>query len=216
MELTIPEKRFHLASTALIVIDMQNDFCSAGYYMDQAGYDINRLRMPISPIQNILDAARRRGLAIMFTRQHRLPSPAAAPTTDPTTGQFPQVALKGEPGWELIPELTPQAGEAVLDKTACSAFVGTDMQERLRDRDITTLVFCGNTIDVCVHSTLRSANDLGYDCITVDDCCGAVSEELHRWSLESIKVENGVFGDVIDSRQFVSMLETAPDDRPAR
>lgn len=203
--MTNPGKQLELASTAILVIDMQNDFCSPGYYMDKAGYDTDRLRLPIAPIQRVLAAARQRGLAVVFTRQHRLPSPEGTATT----GQFPQVALKGDPGWELIPELTPQPGEAVLDKVACSAFVATDLQERLRDRDVTTLVFCGNTIDVCVHSTLRSANDLGYHCITLADCCGAVNDELHRWSLESIKVEDGVFGDVLDSGQFVSMLQAS-------
>jgi biuret amidohydrolase len=181
---------------------MQNDFCSAGFYMDQAGYDIATLRRPIIPLQHVLSAARARGLTVIFTRQHRLLKDAE----EDAAISYPRIALKGDPGWEIIPELTPQEDEVVLDKTTCSAFVLTNMDELLKSRDIRTLVFCGNTIDVCVHSTLRSANDLGYSCITLSDCCGAVNDDLHRWSLESIKVENGVFGEVTNSRQFIQMI----------
>jgi len=171
--------------------------------MDQAGYDIARLRRPIAPLQQVLSAARQSGLTIIFTRQYRLPEAGE----EGEASSYPPIALKGEPGWEIIPELSPQKDETVLDKTACSAFVSTNIDELLKSKNIHTLVFCGNTIDVCVHSTLRSANDLGYSCITLSDCCGAVSDELHHWSLESIKVEDGVFGDVMESRHFIATLK---------
>jgi biuret amidohydrolase len=182
---------------------MQNDFCTAGYYMDKAGYDTTRLRRPILPLQQVLSAARQSGLTVIFTRQYREQKEPGKEVLDP----YPQIALMGAPGWEIIPELSPQENEAVLDKTTCSAFTSTGMHELLKDKGIGALVFCGNTIDVCVHSTLRSANDLGYDCITLGDCCGAVNDELHHWSLASIEVENGVFGDVMDSWAFIRMLQ---------
>jgi biuret amidohydrolase len=194
--------QFESSSTALMVIDMQNDFCSAGYYMDQAGYDIARLRKPITPLQEVLPAARAEGITVIFTRQHRRPED----TGEEAATSFPRIALRGEPGWEIIPELTPRDDEVVLDKIACSAFVSTNLDDLLKSKNMRTLVFCGNTIDVCVHSTLRSANDLRYSCITLSDCCGAVNDELHRWSLESIKVEGGVFGEVMTSRQFIQMI----------
>jgi biuret amidohydrolase len=197
------DRQFEPSSTALVVVDMQGDYCSAGYYMDQAGYDIARLRKPIVPLQQVLSAARQSGLTIMFTRQYRLPEG----NEEVAVNSYPPIALKGVPGWEIIPELSSQEDETVLDKTTCSAFASTDIDKLLKGRDIHTLVLCGNTIDVCVHSTLRSANDLGYSCITLSDCCGAVNDELHHWSLESIKVEDGVFGDVMESRQFIAMLE---------
>jgi nicotinamidase-related amidase len=184
---------------------MQNDYCSTGYYMDAAGYDIAKLRKPIAPLQKALSAARRSGLTILFTRQYRLPKD----TEKEKANAYPLIALKGEPGWQIIPELAPQERETVLDKTTCSAFVSTDIHELLTSQDIRTLVFSGNTIDVCVHSTLRSANDLGYHCITLSDCCSAVNDELHHWSLESIKVEHGVFGDVMDSQEFIRLLQGA-------
>jgi biuret amidohydrolase len=192
-------RQFQTASTALLVIDMQNDYCSAGYYMGNAGYDIDRLRWPIAPIQRVLAAARQAGLTIIYTRQYHVPGAQ-------DDGSFPRTALQGEAGWEIIPELTPQAGETILDKTTCSAFVSTDIHELLKNKAIGTLIFCGNTLDVCVHSTLRSASDLGYDCITLADCCGAVNDGLYEWSLESIKVENGVFGAVMDSPQLIDRI----------
>jgi nicotinamidase-related amidase len=198
------------STTALLVIDMQNDYCSAGYYMGKAGYDIERLRRPIAPIQRLLAAARRAGLTIIYTRQYHVPdAQEEGAQEDRDGGSFPRTALKGETGWEIIPELAPQADETVLDKTTCSAFVSTDIHELLKSKAIGTLILCGNTLDVCVHSTLRSASDLGYDCITLADCCGAVNDGLYEWSLESIKVENGVFGAVMDSPQLIDKLRAS-------
>jgi biuret amidohydrolase len=196
------------SSTALVIVDMQHDFCSNGYYMDKAGYDIARLSRPISPIQEVLAAARRTGMNIVFTRQHRLPGDREEKRDD----SYPRISLKGEPGWEIIPELSPLEDEIVIDKIACSAFVSTGIHELLKGNEVQTLVLCGNTIDVCVHSTLRSANDLGYKCITLSDCCGAVNDDLHRWSLESIKVEGGVFGKVMSSQEFIRLIRTSHDN----
>src|SRR5215467_5623437 len=211
MESPYRSRQFQPANTALLVIDMQNDYCSTGYYMSKAGYDVDRLRRPIAPIQRVLAAARQAGLTIIYTRQYHVPG-AQDEQQEQDGGSFPRTALKGETGWEIIPELAPQAGETILDKTTCSAFVSTHIHKLLKDRAIGTLIFCGNTLDVCVHSTLRSANDLGYDCITLPDCCGAVSDGLYEWSLESIKVENGVFGAVMDSPQLIDSLRASQPD----
>lgn len=169
--------------------------------MDKAGYDIDRLRRPISPITQVLNVARSRKMTIIFTRQYRVED---SNVVEADQNAFPKTALKGESGWEIISELTPQDNEIVLDKTTCSAFVTTNIDEILRSKNINTMVFCGNTIDVCVHSTLRSANDLGYKCITLADCCGAVNDELHTWSVKSIQVEDGVFGSVANTQDFTN------------
>jgi len=178
--------------------------------MGKAGYDIDRLRRPIAPIRRVLTAARQAGLTIIYTRQYHVPGAQEEDgQQEQDGGSFPRTALKGEAGWEIIPELAPQADETILDKTTCSAFVSTDIHDLLKGEVIGTLIFCGNTLDVCVHSTLRSANDLGYDCITLADCCGAVNDGLYEWSLESIKVENGVFGAVMDSPQLIDSLRAS-------
>ena len=209
MESPDQSRKFQPASTALLVIDMQNDYCSTGYYMSKAGYDIDRLRRPIAPIQRVLAPARQAGLTIIYTRQYHVPGAEGEDgQQEQDGGSFPRTALKGETGWEIIPELAPQADETILDKTTCSAFVSTDIHELLKGKAIGTLIFCGNTLDVCVHSTLRSANDLGYDCITLADCCGAVNDGLYEWSLESIRIEDGVFGAVMDSAQLIDRLRT--------
>ncbi|MBL8121191.1 cysteine hydrolase [Candidatus Saccharibacteria bacterium] len=187
-------------STALVVIDMQNDYCNRGFYMDKAGFDTERLRRPIKPIAEVLSIARINGMLIIFTRQYRTSDELETAAAE---GGFPLTALKGEAGWEIVPELAPQPNETILDKTTCSAFVTTNIDELLRSKGINTVIFCGNTLDVCVHSTLRSANDLGYKCITLGDCCGAVNDELHKWSLESIQIEGGVFGSVYNAQDFI-------------
>lgn len=190
--------------TALIVIDMQGDYCELGYYMDKAGYDLERLRRPIPQIAKVLSAVRTTDIPVIYTRQYRLPNNN---DTSEAASTFPSTSLKGEPGWEIISELKPAPDDIVLDKTTCSVFASTGIDELLKKRGIDTLVFCGNTIDVCVHSSLRSANDLDYSCITLADCCGAVNDNLYEWSLESIAIEDGVFGTVAYSQDVVDALK---------
>jgi nicotinamidase-related amidase len=193
-----------LGEVALIVIDMQGDYCEPGYYMDKAGYDVERLRRPIPIIQKVLSAARQHSLPIIYTRQYRV---AQDNKLDSDANTFPLTSLKGEPGWEIVSELKPQSKEIVLDKTTCSVFASTDINTVLQEKGIKTLLFCGNTIDVCVHSSLRSASDLGYRCITIADGCGAVGDNLYNWSLESIQVEDGVFGSVVNSAELITALK---------
>ncbi len=195
---------FTSGKAALLVIDMQGDYCEYGYYMDKAGYDIDRLRQPIPHITRVVAASRQTGVPVIYTRQYRTKNKNELAKVE---GSFPNTSLLGEPGWEIIPELKPQPKDIILDKTTCSVFASTDIDKLLKDKGITYLIFCGNTIDVCVHSSLRSANDLGYKCITLADCCGAVNDNLYKWSLESIQVEDGVFGSVITASELIATLQ---------
>jgi len=183
----------------VIVVDMQHDYCSPSFYIARAGYDTARLSRPIEPIQRVLAAARRAGMGVFFTRHGHAPR-AAAP-------DFPDTAARGEPGWEIVPALAPQAGDVIVEKATINAFVSGQLDERLRQLGIRHLAFCGNTIDVCVHSTLRAAVDLDYECLLLADCCGAVNAGLHRWAVESVQIENGVFGTVANAEAFVAAVE---------
>jgi len=195
------EEKIPATACALIVVDMQDDYCSPGYYIDRAGYDTRRLREPVAPIQRILPVARHSGLQVFYTRHARIPDDDRL---DPTDMPFARTATRGEPGWQIIPALLPNATDTIIEKSTCSAFVSGELDRTLRDRGIRHLAFCGNTIDVCVHSTLRAAVDLDYECLLLADCCGAVNDSLHAWAIESVKVENGVFGTVANAEAFVN------------
>jgi nicotinamidase-related amidase len=207
-------------STALIVIDMQRDFCSPGGYADQAGLDISLLRAPIPAIRRVLDAARARGLLVLHTREgHRadladLPEPkrlravnSGAPIGHP--GPLGKLLVRGEYGHDLIDELQPLPGEPVIDKPGYSAFASTDLDLLLRNRGIRELIICGVTTEVCVHSTLRSAVDRGYACTLVSDACGSAYPQLHAAALAMVDVEGGLFGRVLDSHSLLSQWEGA-------
>ncbi len=190
------------AACAVLVVDMQHDYCSPGYYIAQAGYDTKRLRAPIRPIRQVLAAARVHGLHVLYTRHGRV---------EASHSPGPKTAAPGEPGWQIVPELLPQAGETIIEKSTCSAFISGELDRVLRHKPITHLALCGNTIDVCVHSTLRTAVDLGYECLLLADGCGAVNDGLHRWAIESVKVENGIFGTVASAQSFVDGLRLAKE-----
>jgi len=184
---------------AVIVVDMQDDYCSPGYYIHQAGYDTERLSRPIPLIQLVLSVARQNSLQVIYTRHGHVSR------NDHSSSQsFPVTAAAGEPGWQIVPALTPQPTDRIVEKSTCSAFVSGELDQLLQQLGIRHLAFCGNTIDVCVHSTLRSAVDLGYECLLLADCCGAVNDELHQWALESVKIENGVFGTVASAADFMN------------
>lgn len=196
---------------AVIVVDMQDDYCSQGHYIDRAGYDLKGLQAPIEPIKRVLAAARRAGMPVIYTRHAGTPNAdrsARSGARDRRQGVSAdaKTAARGEPGWHIVKELSPQADEVVVDKSTISAFASSDLDGILRSKSIGHLAFCGNTIDVCVHSTLRSAVDLGYECLLLEDCCGAVNEGLHTWAIESVKIEDGIFGTVASSAEFVDAL----------
>lgn len=200
------------AACALLVVDMQHDYCSPGYYMDQAGYDTRRLRRPIEPIRQVLAAARAHGLHVLYTRHGRRPEKRPETSDQPHSATLPagpRTAAPGEPGWHIVPELRPQVGDTIIEKSTCSAFISGQLDHLLQRLGVRCLALCGNTIDVCVHSTLRTAVDLGYECLLLADCCGAVNDRLHQWSVESVKIENGVFGTVTDAQSFINGLRTA-------
>ncbi|MDD0842416.1 cysteine hydrolase family protein [Pseudomonas sp. Gutcm_11s] len=205
-------------STALIVIDMQRDFCAPGGYADRAGLDVGRLREPIPAIQRLLTGARARGLLVLHTREGHRPDLSDLPELKrrraeaagaPIGGRGPlgRLLVRGEFGHDLIDELRPEPGEPVIDKPGYSAFAATDLELLLRNRGITDLIITGVTTEVCVSSTLRSAVDLGYACTLVSDACASADPALHAAALAMVAVEGGIFGRVLDSAALLAEWE---------
>ena len=207
-----------LERTGLIIIDMQRDFLEPGGFGAALGNDVSRLKAAVAPCRAVLDAARTAGLCVIHTREGHRPDLSDAPPLkiergDPklrigALGPMGRILIRGEPGHDIIPELAPIAGETVIDKPGKGAFYNTELESVLKRRDIETLFVCGVTTEVCVNTTVREANDRGFRCIVLGDCCASYFREFHKMGLAMIKAQGGIFGWVSTSRSALDALDS--------
>ncbi len=204
-------------NTALVIIDMQNDLCVSGGTADQMGYDLSLTRAPIAPIMSVLDTMRAQGYQVIHTREGHRPDLSDLPATkrwrarqimagNRYLGSCGRILIRGEPHWQIIPELAPRSGEVIIDKPGTGAFYATDLELILRTRGITNLVLTGITTDICVSTTLREANDRGFECMVLADCCGSISHDNHVAALNMMKMQGGIFGTVTESAALLGEL----------
>ena len=207
---------FDPQTTALVVIDMQRDFMEPGGFGETLGNDVSQLARAVKPIAAVLQAARDTGMLVIHTREGHLPDLSDAPPAkvergapslrigDP--GPMGRILIRGEAGHDIIPELYPLTGEPVIDKPGKGAFYATDLDALLRNFGIQHLLVCGVTTEVCVNTTVREANDSGYRCVVLADCCASYFPEFHEMGLAMVKAQGAIFGWVSDSVSAVAAL----------
>ncbi|MEU8285312.1 cysteine hydrolase [Micromonospora sp. NPDC048905] len=228
--LTIPAARpgpytFDLSTTALLVIDMQRDFLEPGGFGASLGNDVGQLRRTIPPLAALLADARTVGMTIVHTREGHLPDlsdcpPAKLSRGAPSMrigdlGPKGRILVRGEYGHDIIDELTPLPDEPVIDKPGKGAFYATELAGLLAERGVRSLLVTGVTTEVCVHTTVREANDRGYECLVLADCVGSYFPEFQRVGLDMIAAQGGIFGWVADSAQVRAALPTTTVLQPS-
>lgn len=207
---------FEPRSCALVIIDMQRDFVDPGGFGEALGNDVSLLRKAIAPTQNVLEAARRRKMLVIHTREGHRPDLSDLPQSKKLRGKLKngigdpgpmgRILVRGEYGHDIIDALKPAPGEPVIDKPGKGAFYATDLDAMLHNRGIRSLVVCGVTTEVCVNTSVREANDRGYDCLVLEDCVGSYFPAFQRAALDMIKAQGGIFGWVSDSSRFLEAL----------
>jgi nicotinamidase-related amidase len=218
--LTVPADpgpfQFAPEHTALLVVDMQRDFVEPGGFGETLGNDVSLLRTVIPPLRQVLAASRAAGMTVIHTREGHRPDltdcpPAKLNRGNPTlrigdAGPKGRILIRGEYGHDIIDELAPCAGEVVIDKPGKGSFYATDLNEVLAVAGITSLVVTGVTTEVCVHTTVREANDRGYECLVLSDCVGSYFPEFQQAGLAMIAAQGGIFGWVAGSAAYLHAL----------
>jgi nicotinamidase-related amidase len=216
---------FDPKTVALLIIDMQRDFVYKGGFGEALGNDTSLLLKAVPPTERVLKAARAAGLVVVHTREGHRPDLSDLPKAKKERGHLKtgigdpgpmgRILVRGEHGHDIVDELKPAPGEPVVDKPGKGSFYATDLDSILHNRGVQQLVVCGVTTEVCVHTTVREANDRGYDCLVLEDCVGSYFPEFHAVGIKMIKAQGGIFGWVSDSKRFLDALGKAQPARPA-